>query len=289
MRLPRFPEGRAGIVARVLAVGLGAFVAGYLLVWIVFFPGLGRDAIVTVPDVRNQRLPAAARVLEGAGLTVERGSTLANPTVPAGAVLAQTPLPGQEVMRGAAVQVILSSGPERHPVPSVRGMRAKRAAALLEAYGFTVAIQEVEDASPEGTILEMTPAAGAMAVVPSEIRMRVSAGPPWVEAPGVVGMERDAARAALEAAGLRVGDVGYDPYALAEPGVIVSQSPAAGDSIRQGSGVGIVVAGTDPTPAPEPADTLAPPGGEEPEEPAPAPAAAAVAPALPRAEGGARG
>ncbi|HYH80550.1 MAG TPA: PASTA domain-containing protein, partial [Longimicrobium sp.] len=52
----------------IIYCGLGGFFAGYLFITLLFFPGFGRSAIVTVPDVRGMTQTAARRALARAGL-----------------------------------------------------------------------------------------------------------------------------------------------------------------------------------------------------------------------------
>lgn len=285
-RLPAGWRG-GGLLARILGVGIAAFAVGYLLTWVLFFPGWGRDAIVTVPDLRNRPLRQAATLAEDAGLSLVRGSTIASPGVPTGRIVAQNPLPGYEVARGDNVEVIVSSGPDRHPVPSLEGLGASAAKSLLEQYGFQVRVVRATNPAPEGRLLRATPAPGTMVPVPSVVELLVSAGPPMIVAPGVLGSTLDEARARLTAAGLRLGEIGYDPSAEGAAGMVVVQRPAEGDSIRQGSAVGVVVAGADPNPPlPEP-DTVAVPDSAvapQPVEPA-APASSGAAARPPNTEG----
>lgn len=288
-RRARLPAGwgGGGLLARILGMGIAAFAVGYLLTWVLFFPGWGRDAIVTVPDLRNRPLRQAATLAEDAGLSLVRGSTIASPGVPTGRIVAQNPLPGYEVTRGDHVEVIVSSGPNLHPVPSLEGLGAKAAQSLLEQYGFQVRVVLATNPAPEGRLLRATPAPGTMVPVPSVVELLVSAGPPMIVAPGVLGSTLDEARARLTAAGLRLGKVGYDPDAEGAAGMVVVQRPAEGDSIRQGSAVGVVVAGADPNPPlPEP-DTVAVPDSAvapQPVEPA-APASSGAAVRPPNTEG----
>lgn len=273
-RRTRAPGGWSGrgLLARILAVGIVAFAIGYFATWVLFFPGWSRDAIVTVPDLRNRPLRQAASLAGDAGLSLVRGSTIAAPGVPAGRIVAQNPLPGYEVTRGDNVEVIVSSGPERYPIPALEGLGAAAAKSLLEQYGFQVRVVRVTNPAPEGRLLHATPAPGTTVPVPSVVELLVSAGPPMIVAPGVLGSTLDEARARLTAAGLRLGGVTYDPAAEGAAGVVVTQRPAEGDSIRQGSAVAVVAAGADPNPPlPEP-DTLAVPDSTTAPTPAPQPA-----------------
>lgn len=255
-RPPPWARARAYLSERtllrwVLLAVVVCFAAGYLLTWVLFFPGFGRSAIVTVPDLTGMRQGAAERTLSRMGLEVERGDPISNPRIGSGRVLMQVPLPGEEVARGSTVRIVPSAGPELRTVPSVRGLARTAAVGLLERYGFRVAVREAPDRREAGTVLELTPAPGEPAAVGSTVQLVVSAGPPFVGVPAITGATAEEARARLDAAGLVLGAVSYDPESAEPGGTVVAQRPAAGDSLRMGSGVRVTLAGPDPSP-PEP-------------------------------------
>ncbi len=266
-RLSFTPEQKR-LFARVVGFGVGAFVLGYVLTTLLVFPGFGRQAIVTVPDLSGKTFAAARRAAGAEDLQVERGVSLAHPTVPAGAVLAQSPLPGQETTRGAVIRVTLSSGRERRPVPAVGDLTAQLAQELLVRTGFRVRVRRLVNERAEGRVLGTEPAAGASLPVGSIVELRVSAGPPEVvvpivAVPDVVGITEAEAGEKLRSAGLRLGGVEYDPESAAVLGDIAAQRPAAGDSVRAGTAVTIVLSGSPPPqveePATSPDTTAAPP------------------------------
>lgn len=260
----------------VLYFGGGGFLVGYVFITLLFFPGFGRSAIVNVPDLRGMTLSGARRALDAAGLEMSRGPNLNNPGMRADHVLTQVPLAGQEAARGTAVRLFMSDGPERRKVPGIAGMEKDDAIALLQRMGFQVRLRLLRSMAEEGTLLAMAPRAGTAVPMPGIVVLSLSAGPPKIIAPMVTGGTRDNAEAILEAAGLRLGRVGYDSTSSAPLGDVVGQSPAAGDSVRMGGSVRIIVSGHDPAPPPPPApvDSVAPDSTAEPapEEPAPAPA-----------------
>jgi beta-lactam-binding protein with PASTA domain len=269
----RGPFDRGNLWRWILGVLVGAFVFGFLLVALVFFPGFGRSTIVTVPELRGKQAAAAERAVERFGLKLVRGQRLMNPTVPAGAVLVQSPLAGQEVTRGAEVRVVLSAGPERRPVPPIGGLSLRDAQALLVRHGFTVHLRRVQNDANEGAILGIHPATGTRAVVPSVVTLFISAGPPKMVVPDVVTLPIGEAQTRLQAVGLRLGSVSYDSASTAVLGGIVRQRPAAGDSLARGRGVSVTVSGRDPRPplpvdSAGPADTTAAPPPQEETPPA---------------------
>lgn len=245
------PERR--LLVRVVALGLGAFVLGYLLTALLFFPGRDRPPVVTLPDLEGAREAAARRQVERLGLELQRASALVHPSAPVGTVLAQTPLPGQEVSPGTPVRVILSAGPERRAVPNVAALPLRRAVEVLSRSGFRVQVVREENAAPAGRIVRLQPAPSTVVELPAPVRIVVSAGPPPVATPVLVGSSLDAASEAVRSAGLRVGEVSYDPAALQPGGTVIAQSPAAGDTTRAGSAVRLTVAGFAPLILPPPA------------------------------------
>ncbi|HEU4884551.1 MAG TPA: PASTA domain-containing protein [Longimicrobium sp.] len=277
----------------VLVAGAGCFVLGYLVVTLLFFPGFGRSAIVTVPDLTGRSRGQAERMVERIGLRVQRGQPIPNPRMRRGRVLMQTPLPGEEVARGSTVRIVLSEGPEMRAVPSIAGMPRADVIGLLQRFGFQVAIRRMQHRSEENSLIGTIPAAGKPAAVGGLVILLVSNGPPKVLVPNVVGLYPAAARVRLQAVGLELGRIRYDPASLDSAGVIIAQGPAAGDSLGQGSGVRVVLAGPDPNPpetvvdstaagvdgaAPEPGEPegepeegqpVPPPGEPDPDEPPP--------------------
>jgi serine/threonine-protein kinase len=242
----------------VLITGLSMFVVGYLVMTFLFFPGFGRSPIVTVPDLTGRTAGQAERAVERLGLEMLRGGQLPNPRVGRGRVLMQTPLPGEEVARGTQVRIVLSSGAETRLVPSIKGLSRADAINLLQRYGFRVAVRTMLHRSEEGSIIGLRPEAGKPASLPGPVELLISAGPPKVLVPSVVGLVEDHAQARLAATSLNLGRVAYDPASTEPAGTVIAQSPAAGDSLRMGSSVRLTLAGADPRPPPPPvADTVA--------------------------------
>lgn len=220
-----------------LAALVGAFGVGYLLTAVLFFPSSDRPPVVTVPDLREMDTNGARSALGSAGLDIEMGDTLPNPEVPAGRILSQTPLPGQEVAPGSAVRVMVSGGAERRAVPVVSAMSLDQATRVLEASGFRVTVEEVEDLRPAGRVVGIDPGPGTELQVPAPVRLRVSAGPPLVEVPNVLGLAEHEAEAALQAAGLELGEIVYRFSGLGAEELVIGQEPVPGDSITHGSAV----------------------------------------------------
>lgn len=222
-----------------LGVVLGTFVLGYLVTALVFFPGSDRPPIIAVPDLREMDEGRARHTVRLAGLELDVGDTLPNPEVPAGRILSQTPLPGQEVAPGSPVRVIVSGGAERRAVPVVTAMTREQALRVLEASGFRVSVEEVEDLRAAGRVVGIEPRPGTELQVPAAVRLLVSSGPPLVAVPDLYGLEHEDAVAALEVAGLELGEVEYSFAGFRAEELVIGQSPAAGASVPEGSAVDV--------------------------------------------------
>lgn len=230
------------LLKRALTTAAAMFVAGYAVMALAMVITAPRRTVITVPDVRWMPERQARRALEAAELGFELGDSIPNATVAAGAVIAQSPLPSQEVGPGSRVRVIVSSGPVRRAVPDVTMLSRDQASRVLSASGFQVVVSERSNLKAAGRVLGTDPGSGTTLSVPNTVRLIVSTGPPLVEVPTLIGVKEDEIAGLLDRAGLRLGgtDHVFDP--LRPAGVVFSQNPGAGDSVRMGSAVGVGIA-----------------------------------------------
>lgn len=237
--------GSVGIreIARTVGVGIAAvvmsFAVGYLVATQLLFPREAGDPaeLVGVPELFQQRVPSARRTLEDRGLALGRVDTLRHPTVAAGAVLAQDPLPGQLWGPGDSVRVTVSGGPERRAVPDVRTLRGDDAGTILRSSGFTVRMDSVFDEEAPGRVVALEPEVGDTLALPAEVRVVVSRGPATVEMPLLLTLDFREARTRLEALGLVVSSLETEDVGVLEPGTVIGQSPAAGAEVERGAAV----------------------------------------------------
>lgn len=254
-RSRRFRRGMRRVDMRwtgwIVGVVIAAFLVGFGATALLFFPNYDRPPIVAVPDLREMSEAEARSALRPLDLELEVGDSLPNPQVPAGQVLSQTPLAGQEVAPGSPVRVMLSGGAERTAVPVVASMNRDQAVAVLEASGFRVTVAEVEDLRAEGRVVGTDPPAGARVPVPSPIRVEVSTGPPMVQVPDLAGLGQEQALELLGDVGLRLGEVEYRFSGFFAEEEVIWQNPPSGAAVPKGSSVRVRLA-TDSVPAPNP-------------------------------------
>lgn len=247
--LTRTRPGRwgAGVVALVLLFG-----AGYLISAEWLFPASGPEAaadeVVEVPDMVGLDEADARAALADAGLELRIRSEMPHRDAPEGAVVAQSPLPGQFARPGAPVEVSLSEGPRRRTVPDLRGLSDRQARIVLERLGFATSVDTASSEVGRGRVVGTRPEAGSGRTLPSEVTVVVSRGPEVSDVPELVGIHVDDVEARLRERGFRLGEITYDPEAFAAPGRVIGQTPTPGYALRDGGRVSVRVAGSPPDP-----------------------------------------
>ena len=223
---------------------LGAAVAalgGYLAVSLV----VERAPEVTVPDVTGLGLSEALDGLAAQGLDLEVRAFVYSDDVPENRVVRQKPEAGRVVRGGRGVGVVLSRGPERHPVPDMRGLSLEDARILLEEAGLEPEVAVNVRRGPEGEVVGQGVDPGRRLQRGVKVPVVVSSGPRPVllRMPRLEGMPLNDALGALDDCGLRASRV--DEVSLEDPsrqGRVVSQDPLGGFPVPRGGAVLITVA-----------------------------------------------
>jgi serine/threonine-protein kinase len=141
---------------------------------------------------------------------------------------------------GGARAIASFFAPQQVEVPSFVGMTRQEAGAAADEVGLKVAVEaKVNDFSADpGTVLSQSPDDGTI-LEGEAVQLTLSAGPPPLPAPNLVGMTLDVATVRLKTHQLVLGDVSerFDP----EPeGTIIEQTPADG-KLDWGTKVDVVV------------------------------------------------
>jgi len=225
-----------------LGLAVGGWLVGYLVATQLVFPAPPPPGdLHAVPDLRGLSLTPAAERAAGAQVELGAVDSLQHPSVPAGTVLGQSPLPGQLASPGTPVRVTVSTGPQRRAVPDVLRLDEERARIILETSGFVVVADSVESEVPRGRVVEVSPGVDTVLALPAEVALSVSTGPPLVLMPLVLGMEEQAARATLDSLGLEVTEVEEVFRFGRDQGIVVEQEPAADTELERGAAVRLAV------------------------------------------------
>ncbi len=133
--------------------------------------------------------------------------------------------------------------PSQVSTPDVVGVTQATAESRITGAGLVVGTvsQEASNTVPAGDVISQDPTAGTDVNSGSSVSLVISTGPADVAVPNVVGLSEAAAIAALNAAGLTVGDVSDGNSDTVPVGDVISQDPASGTLVSPASAVDIVV------------------------------------------------
>ncbi|MGH8870060.1 MAG: Stk1 family PASTA domain-containing Ser/Thr kinase [Actinomycetes bacterium] len=218
-----------GVLVLALLVGLAAW-------W------LGSGRYTDTPDVLQRTKAVAVERLLAADLEVHLGKPAFSETVPPGRVVATDPGPGERVVRGDEVTLVLSKGKERYDVPEIEGKKLGAAERLLERTNLTVGGTTLEWSSEvsKDHVISATPKPGTEVRRDTPIRLVISRGPEPVQLPDLRNLAKDDAVARLAALGMeaKVTEQYSDSVAA---GLVAGHRPAPGRTIGKGSTVTLVV------------------------------------------------
>lgn len=192
--------------------------------------GAGRGA-VDVPSLVGLRVDQAREELRTADLLLVLTEERESREHPPGTIASQTPLPQSQLLRGTAVQAVLSVAPKRQPQaaePAVVEPSEPNKPAAPAAAG-----QPPAPAAP-------TPPAAHVPAPPAVPAAKNSAAEEKA-IPKVIGMRPRPARELLQQQGFKVGKVRYTSNDDRAAGVVLEQKPAAGTPAVSGAVIDLVV------------------------------------------------
>jgi eukaryotic-like serine/threonine-protein kinase len=221
-------------------------------------------AEVKVPDLQGLTVSEAMHKTANLGLNLGIDNKYYSVDVPAGRVLAQSPLPGAIVRREWRMRVTESLGPQRVAIPKVVGQQERVAAIEVRRVGLDLeeSAQMPYSGAPPGTVIAQNPQQGAAGVERPSVSLLVSTPAPNVAPamvmPQLTGLPLGAATALVVHAGLKVGPVqnsystaaapetadgGMAPADTVDPtGTVLSQTPVPGRKVEPGMTVTFRVA-----------------------------------------------
>jgi serine/threonine-protein kinase len=204
---------------------------------------LAAGRTVVTPSVVGLTPEAAEAALTQASLQTGLGQPQFSETVKAGLVISSDPAAGAEVRRDGTVTLVVSRGPERYAVPDLKGKTVTEASAALAAVNLTLGqqTQEYSQSVAKGDVISSAPEAGTKVKRDTAVRVVVSRGLPPVEVPRLTGLSLDAAKKAVAAKKLKLTTSAEQYNESVAKGSVISQSPAAGKTVLQGSTVSVVV------------------------------------------------
>lgn len=199
---------------------------------------------ITVPDVTKISLDEATSLLNDYGLRHEVLDRRANSAYPADFIIDQAPSAQQIVKPNRKIYLTVNTATTPQTVvPNVVNMSLRNAEIQLENHGLTVGTKSYESSRFRNTILRQSVAAGDTVARSTVVNLAVSdgLGSRIVEVPDVVGLRLSEAQQTITKAGLRVGEVRFQPSREFTPNTVISFSPDA-EELTEGESLQLVVA-----------------------------------------------
>lgn len=220
-----------GVIAALAIVGLAAFA---------LMGGFASGD--PVPNVTGKTVEEATAILKEAGFELGTTDQKYDDKVPAGQIVGQDPKAGDKREKGSKVNVTVSQGVAQITVPDVKGLDAEKAKQAIKDKGLvpSAGTPAYSDTVEKGLVISTNPESGTKVEKNSTVEYIVSLGSEGVEVPNVVGQREGAAVAALNDAGFSVTTDYANSDTVAE-GLVISQSPSAGEKGKEGGAVNIVV------------------------------------------------
>lgn len=203
--------------------------------------------LAVLPDVGGLPVDEVRALLEGLGL-VATFTEAESEEIDAGFaiswVVPEQPglAPGDEVLKGTTLEVVVSTGPTPREVPLIVGLTVDEAKALLDPLGLKLAPTEPKksNAAAEGLIAEQSPPPGELVPRGSSIAFAVSLGPDLVELPYIVGNNFSIVETRLQEAGFVIGEVTGRKQNRLQRALIGGQEVSNGDLVPRGATVDLV-------------------------------------------------
>ena len=239
---PSEPRRRRRVRAVLLAVGFLVLLAGAVagaLAAVNHYVVYGH----VVPKVEGDPVEVARVMVHDAGLRLEVTGSRYDLGVPKGDVITQSLRPGRHERAGTVVDVVESRGAAPVAVPPVTGDTEAAAVAAVKAGHLKPVIRaEYSETVAVGRVVSESPGAHSAPLARgSAVTLYVSKGPHPRIVPAVTGLSYATAAADLEAIQLKVARAPGQYSTTVPAGDVISETPAAHDSVRRGTTVTLVV------------------------------------------------
>ena len=203
--------------------------------------------LARMPDIAGKAVQEALDELTALGLVPTVKET-ENEDIPAGAtiswIIPEQPglSPGDEVLKGTAIDVLVSVGPALREVPSLLGLTLEQAQAALVDLKLvlTETPPSKSNAAAEGTIGAQAPPPGTKVPRDSGIAYSISLGPDLVALPNIIGNNFSIVEPRLVESGFLVGKVTGRQQNRLKKALVGGQEVSNGDEVARGATVDLV-------------------------------------------------
>ena len=201
----------------------------------------------TLPDVSGADAQSAIDQLTALGLVVTPRDTNSE-EVPAGTVIGwnvpeQPGLnPGDQLLKGTAIDVLVSVGPELREVPTLVGLKLEDAQKVVADLGLTLieTPPAKSNGADKGLIGAQSPIPGEKVPRDTGIAYSISLGPDLVQLPYIVGNRLDTVQTRLKDAGFVVGTISGNQSGKLKQALIGGKSVKNLTMVARGATVDLV-------------------------------------------------
>lgn len=203
----------------------------------------GRE--VSVPKLVSAKDADAQRIALDHGLVLTEDDRFYSTSVPAGAVISQSPSAGVRVRRGARVRITVSLGLPKAEVPNLVGQSVRAAQINLQRRGLDAGqVSEISvPGSPEPQVIAQSPPANVIASSPKVNLLVSNTGEQMFLMPDLVGKNVAEMAKQIQDAGLelKIAGVTVPANKLPKSGVIAKQTPLPGSHIAAKSAINVEI------------------------------------------------
>ena len=220
-------NSKRGLYLLATVLGLAALLAG--VSWYFGFARYDK-----APSLVGMTETNATSEADAAGYTFKVQSRVFSETAPLGTVMQTKPQPGSRVLPGALIEGTVSKGPERHPIPKLRGLTMDEAVAALRKERLVVGTvtQDWSDVIPKGSVKQLSGVdAGTRVKRDTKVNFVVSKGREPVQVVNTAGQTRGTAYYTLQQRGFLVA-VRQQYNDRVAVGRVISQVPSSGTKYK---------------------------------------------------------
>ncbi|MDZ7660691.1 PASTA domain-containing protein [Fodinibius sp.] len=233
---------------KIFYLGLGSLIAAgalflALLDFVIMPAYTNYNEGVTVPDITQVSLDEAQERLTSYGLRYEVAERRSNSAYPADYVIDQMPAAAEIVKPNRKVYLTVNT--EANPtvqVPKVVDLSLRNAQIQLENYGLRVGTISYESSRFKNVVLRQSVPAENIVPKSTMVDLVVSdgLGEKMVDIPNIKGLRLSEAQQKLQKAGLRIGEIRFQPSKEFDPNVIINYEPQK-DQITVGETLKLIV------------------------------------------------
>lgn len=224
-------------------VGIAVFLVVAGLIAALAFPDLFGPRQVAVPDVKDMERDEAIEELRSLGFVIGEEKEQTSEEVAEGNVVRTIPEAGKMRNRESEIQLFISTGKEKVELADYVGRNIDQAMELLGQQNYKSVDQEEEFSDePVGTILSQDPEAGTEVIISeTDIEFTVSKGKDLREVQNLSGYTEADLNEYARSSGFNIRIVDEASSDSVAAGVVLSQTPAAGEELEAGSDILVTV------------------------------------------------